>query len=366
MNGLSSVTAHALAKQEPVRAEASAASAPQPGKLAYDISARIAILRFVMVFGILVLHTPTYVEIADVQSDPFNLFKALMQHAVFRCTVPVLTAISGFLLFRSGLDRFPRELYRKKFQALVVPFLIFNTMLAVIALLIQRQYHLPISYQLVPFDALTFADAAFGLRTMPINYPLYFLRDLIVVCALAPVLGWLLRRTPYWGLALVAAFFVANLEGSLVLRGVTPVSFYLGGMCAVGALDVRRLDKYALPCLLAFLGACVFLIAFRISNTTYLRVVAPLMIWPAASLLLDTRFGRWAAGMSRYSFFMFLAHAPALIISWFLYQLVSDVVPYPVYWMLAPVLLTAALIGVYKLAMRYAPRAFTFINGNRG
>lgn len=69
-----------------------------------DIAHRIDLLRFVMIFGIVILHTPQYVNIADVGTGWFDLFKAFFQSAVFRCTVPVLTTISGYLLFKAGFD----------------------------------------------------------------------------------------------------------------------------------------------------------------------------------------------------------------------------------------------------------------------
>lgn len=82
-----------------------------------DIATRIDLLRFIMIFGIVVLHTPQYVNIADVGSGWFDLLKAFFQSAVFRCTVPVLTTISGYLLFKEGLDRNYRKLAAKRSAA---------------------------------------------------------------------------------------------------------------------------------------------------------------------------------------------------------------------------------------------------------
>jgi succinoglycan biosynthesis protein ExoH len=328
-----------------------------------DISSRISILRFIMIFGIVVLHTPEYVPIEQVGPGLFNFIKAFFQSAAFRCTVPVLTFISGYLLFSSGLDTRPKQLLSKKFQSLVIPFLVFNLPLVAVAFLLQLNGPFAISYQLVPYQWHSFSNAAFATTAMPINYPLYFLRDLFVLCLLAPAFGWLLRRAALPGLVLVALIFLLNLDQSLIIRRSMPVSFYLGGLFAVRKLDLRSLDKYAGLCFALFLLICGPIIWFKVENTTYLRLVAPLLIWPSASLLVGTRFGAWAARMSKYSFFIFLAHAPVLMVSWKLYSKYGGALPYPLYWFGTPVLATVLLIAAHRLFAKYLPGPFAWARG---
>jgi len=92
-------------------------------------------------------------------------------------------------------------------------------------------------------------------------------------------------------------------------------------------------------------------------------MAAPFLIWPAAAMLVPTALGRWLAGMSKYSFFVFVAHAPVLLATWMVYKKVADVVPYPLYWIGAPVVTTASLVMVYRLAMRYLPGLFSLAIG---
>jgi succinoglycan biosynthesis protein ExoH len=80
----------------------------------HDISQRIAILRFIMIFGVVLLHTPLYVDIGSVGNDWFSLTKAFFQSAVFRSTTPVLAMISAYLLFNARLDTQLAKLARKK------------------------------------------------------------------------------------------------------------------------------------------------------------------------------------------------------------------------------------------------------------
>lgn len=316
---------------------------------------RISLLRALMIFGIVVLHTPDYVSLDDLGSGTFENIKAFFQHAVFRCTVPVLTFVSGYLLFGSALDTRPATLLRKKARTIGVPFLVFNLALLAAAYVMQLKLGLKTSPKLIPFDTWIWIDAAFGLTGSPINYPLNFLRDLLALMLLAPAFGWLLRHYQWLGLVLVSYIFMTNLDGYLVLRNVMPLLFYLGGMAAVGRWDMRALDRFAAPLLALFLALCACVIIFKWKNTNYLRLVSPFLVWPAASLLLDTAAGRYLARMSKYSFFLFVSHAPVLLATWLVYQRVGGAVPYPLYWLLAPVLTTAIVIAVYRLAARWAP-----------
>lgn len=324
---------------------------------------RIALLRLVMIFGVIVLHTPAYVPMNAVGSGWFDLVKAFFQLAVFRASVPVLTVISGFLLFSSAIDREPARCFAKKSRTILIPFLCFNLTLLPFALGAEMFAGMELSANLWPFDLTRWLNAAFGLRGSPINYPLNFLRDLIVLMLLAPLFGWLLRHYAWPGFVLVSVIFIGNFDGNFLLRDLMAVSFYIGGLAAVRNWNLSLLDRYAGICLVAFVVACAVIVHFRIANTTHLRLAAPFLVWPATVLIVRTSLGSWLVRMSKYSFFLFLAHAPVLLMTWVLYGRYGSAIPYPVYWVLAPLCVGAVLIALYKLAMATMPRVFRVMIG---
>lgn len=327
------------------------------------IERRISLLRFVMIFGVVLLHTPPYIPITETGPGLFDSIVAFFQHAVFRSTVPVLTFISGYLLYRMALDQHPAKLLRKKVGSILIPFLFFNlTLLGAYVLLVEVA---GLSIGNTRLDTTQdWLDAAFGLTASPINYPLNFLRDLMALFILAPLLGWLLRRAPWPGLVLVLLVFHFNLDGMFLIRNVMLPIFYIGGVAAVLHWDMRALDRYA-PWLFAlFMILCFGILHFRVENTNYFRLVAPLLIWPAASLLVSTNVGRWLAHMSRYSYFLFLAHAPVLLVISIMYKRFSAHVPFPVYWLLTPVVVTSVLVGIYMVLARLIPATFNTLIGN--
>jgi succinoglycan biosynthesis protein ExoH len=319
---------------------------------------RIAILRYLMIVGIVMLHMPPYVPIQEIGPGAFEFIKAFFQNAVFRTTVPVLTAISGYLLFRERLDQQWMKLLKKKLRSIVFPFLVFNLTLLAGAFVAQAMLGYSISYQLSSFDMRIWFDAAFGITQSPINYPLNFLRDLFVLILLAPLFGIVLRSAPWLGLILISVIFVNNLDGLLILRGPMPVMFYLGGMVALRNWNLFALDRYALPCLAVFLGLCSAIVILRVPNTVYLRIVAPFLLWPSVSLLQGTRVGCWLQVQSKYSFFIFLAHAPLVLLLSMAYNKVGQGVPYPLYWCITPIIVVTILTKIYCTGMLVCPVYF--------
>lgn len=330
-----------------------------------EVSDRIEMLRFLMIFGVVILHVPQYVPLNEMGSSWFDFIKAFCQHALFRATVPVLTLISGYLLFSSTLYQAPLKLWKKKLRSLAVPFLVFNLAVLCVAYVAQARLGLTMSYDLLTADAGTWLDAMFGVTNSPVNYPLNFLRDMMVLMLLAPLFGLLLRSAPLPGFILVTLCFYNNFDGALVLRDTMAILFYAGGMAATQKWDLEALDKYAKPILVLFLGLCALIIQMKVANRTQFVLVAPFLVWPAASLFVKTRLGAWAARHSKYSFFVFITHAPLLMVSWALYGKVAQYVPYPVYWVATPLVTVWALMLAYKLGMRVAPTAFAFVTGAR-
>jgi succinoglycan biosynthesis protein ExoH len=324
---------------------------------------RIDLLRSLMIFGVVVLHTPPYVPIAQVGSDPFDLIVAFFQHAVFRTTVPILTFISGYLLFRSSLDRQPTRLLQKKWKSIVIPFLFFNLSLVAMFVLLRDGAGITLGSARIE-TTQDWLNATLGLTASPLNYPLNFLRNLIPLFLIAPLLGWLLRNAAWPGLVLVFLIFHFDFDGLFLMRDAMAPVFYLGGMAAILKWNMRSLDRYALPLLAAFLGMCACIVHFRVINTSYLQMAAPFFIWPAASLLVPTAFGAWLGKMSKYSYFLFLSHAPVLLLVAMLYKKSAGVIPFPVYWVVTPLIVTSIVVGLYLLFMRVAPATFNVLIGN--
>lgn len=336
-------------------------------RLSRPVSNRIAMLRPILIMGVVVVHVDGLSDMpSEIDLKFFDIVAAFFKNSVFRATVPTMSLIAGYLLFTAKLDGNLPALFRKKFSTLLIPFVIFNVYALCFMATVNTAFG-PVfprlgDLQQSPGRLLV---ALFGLKDYPLNGPLHFVRDMLVAILLVPLFSLFLRNAPWIGLVVLGIFFGTDMDGVLIFRASSLILFYIGGAAAVYRWNVLALDKYALECLSIFIAACLVVTGFGIDDRTLLIMTAPFLIWPAASLLADTKMETSCLRLSKYSFFIFAAHMPILNISWWIVKCHAAWIPYPVYWILAPALVIIGLIYFYEVAMRVAPAAFNFAIGAR-
>jgi len=331
------------------------------------ISNRISMLRPLLILGVVYVHTSggasdSFAELHGVFQEIAGFFK----NTLFRASVPMMSIIAGFLLFKANLDLAPAKMFKKKFHTLAIPFLFFNLGYVAFVLLSKQLFGVSFHVNFAGLDLKGWGNLLFGLQDYPLNMSLHFVRDMLVTMALVPVLSALVRNAPWLGLIAVTIVFGANFDGYLIIRGTSLVLFYIGALVAVQKHNVLALDKYAVPALVLLLSSCLVYSVFKIEHTTPLIVTLPFLVWIAAALLQGSRFEGVAMKYSKYSFFVFLAHGPVMMLSWWVVNNYMRFIPAPIYWLLAPILGVACLIKVYDLATRHVPTFFNFIIGARG
>jgi len=330
-----------------------------------EVSQRIAMLRTIMIFGVVLLHTEARLSVDQIDLDnTFHVIRAFFQEGLFRATVPLLSLISGYLLFSSGFDLSPIKLYKKKIKTLALPFFFFNIVFAAAMYVVEIATGWAPWHQMTKMSEMELINAFYGISAYPINFPMYFVRDLLVVMLLVPLFGLFLRHAPTIGLLLVGAVFWSDLDGDLINRSTIPIFFYVGGLAAVRNWNLTAADRHALPCLALVLIGAAAIVAFRIMDITPFTLAAPFLIWAAASKLVQTKAGRWAQRHSKYSFFIFCAHAPLQVVPYRIYQH-SPWMPEALHWFASPLICIAILIGVHRAAMRWMPKTFAFMTATR-
>lgn len=146
-------------------------------------------------------------------------------------SVPVFFFISGYVFFY-GIENFTNKIYFKKLRnrvkTLLVPYLIWNLMEIIVGLLKCfnngngfATYGMKLNFTLENFlscfwacNGRLFIPVVNNVELItypgrdPINTPLWFVRDLMVVVLFSPVLYYLLRRTKFYFLLVLAAIWI--------------------------------------------------------------------------------------------------------------------------------------------------------------
>lgn len=185
-------------------------------------SEKLRVLSFASIVLVLYIHSGFHEYPNEILGMPFNNgLQQAVSYVLGRLAVPLFFMISGFLFFRNVEETanvWPKML--KRVRTLLVPF--------VIAALFVPLFH--IALDCVPFAARFMNGNGFveGLKgmdlgsivsslfwkteggTMPWAYQLWFLRDILLIVALAPVVQVLRNR--------IGGVFNTSLTSSLPLR----------------------------------------------------------------------------------------------------------------------------------------------------
>ena len=176
-------------------------------------------LRYPLMLLIVVLHTdsPLLYELSQAGASAICFY---IVRTVAKLAVPMFFIISGYYFFRKP-DIFDREAYtskiRKRALTLLVPYLFWNYFVwGFQMLVVALQGHA----DWIPSDAFMptkILDVVIGWGEgydgMPKAFQLWFLRDLMIVCLISPLLHLLLKGKRPYILLLFVAFYLMPWPG---------------------------------------------------------------------------------------------------------------------------------------------------------
>lgn len=343
-----------------------------------NVSSRMNLLRILLISGIVFVHIP-YNGKSSAFPDTFFLdwVRVFLGESLFRVGVPCLSAISGYLLFRRGLAGFGYwNTLRTKAKTVVLPFLLWSSSFSLLVYTAQ-QYgfgfgYLPDTIHASPREWLSMIFAA---EAMPVNIPLYFLRDLMLCILLSPLLAFLVRRYPRATLLTLLAYAVLPLPGGIFLKKSIVFGFSAGACLGLHRIDIKILDPYARPIAITFLLVSLLLSVGlyytgpEIPRWLYiarslLAISGILGSWAISQLLVHTSLGQRLERASGLSFWIFCGHYPLLMLLWMMWNR-TGLIYYPLFYFTAPFIAIAALVTSYNLMHRVAPDLLAVLTGNR-
>lgn len=325
-------------------------------------------MRYPLLYLIVVIHVP-WLTYFSVDPGLTTFIGAFFNDGIVRVSIPMLTCISAYLIFSMSLDQHFTTLIRKRASALMVPMIVWNLPLVIFLYVIQKwnltPYHFRSSGQMYPFDVMQWLNGVFSITNYPIVGPMHFMRDLFIVSFFAPVMGWMIRRAPLTGLLIVLVIFYPGLEGELIRTNSIPITFYIGAMAAVQGWDIKRLDAYAIPIGFALLLICTLLVLLPLGRPMWVSVVAPFLVWPLSSKLVNKGIGKWFVRNGQAAIFLFMFHGVVLI---FLRRAFPDYNEGEfafLIWLATPVLITLLSHQIYLLLARFQPALLSLLLGGR-
>lgn len=362
----------------------------------------IDFMRFPLIVGVICIHNYSSQETIQgieygVAPSPRSLDIALNEgirdffsHVLGDISVPLFFLISGFLFFYQ--TDWGKTVYRRKlisrWHTLFVPYMFWNAL----ALLFSFVVTLPFCRTLYPGAVaqgfqLSFWECLQGFWVDPritvdgfpgpFAYQFWFIRDLMVMVVLSPVIHWILKRTSWVGVLILGVLWY-GVKDSTYIPGLSTVSaffFVLGAYFSIyrrnlieesGRLFWFTLTSYPFV-------ACADLLTMPYSWYLFLHrldiIWGILFVFNLSVWLIRDKGIRVSNFLAGASFFVFAVHVPILLpnMKKVLYILIRPENGWSlllVYFLVAFLVIGIALL-LYNFLKRYASHFTNIITGGR-
>lgn len=362
----------------------------------HAMSQAISFSRIVLIVGLVFLH---YQEYPDLDVSPFTgmdtgahrlaTFVNSFALFFFFSVVPLLSMVSGWLFFSFDAGNAGptlRHRILRRFTSLYMPMVFWNVLflLVLFLLFLWKSDHALFSDLNIRFDQagpLDYLNAIFGINRHPVGFQFWFVRDLFVTALISPLLWLSLKRTPYLGMAILGAAWMAGSGLFIFFRTDVVFFFYLGAFLRIRRIPLHMGSITAWSLMALYLAAVTLRTVapvlidlsgdrpiFLTLATRSMRLLGVVACWGVFLQLAGTRAGAVVARFGGLAFFLHSAHYPLIAE---VKIVLSRFLPAPTDgWLIAHYVVSVAItvaigMSVGLLLARQAPRVFALMNGGR-
>ena len=271
--------------------------------------------------------------------DSYEVLKIVMSQTLVKVAMPTFFVISGYLFF-ANVEQFNKVIYwqkiRRRIKTLLIPYIIWNLLMAV---------------KLKTFNLSIFWS--------PANMPLWFLRDLMIVMLLTPIIYIGVKKLGWCIFAILLPIYVTGIWA--IQPGPNPyaISFFtLGAFLSIKKIDIiDTCKRFEVP---AYLLSAAFGLAMILTFNTHVfpllmlcfRVVSVATVFCMAYQILSNTNRRIPKIACESSYFIYLAHYVfflSFIDTTFFAVCGTSTINLCLHYLLCPLLKVAILISIYYL-----------------
>lgn len=340
-------------------------------------SKTITYLRFVLAVMIVMIHLPYHPS-----SGFYYYFWILIQNGVCCVAVPLFALFSGYFFFSGLEDKWDFSLWmeklKKRIHSLLIPYLIWNLLFAIWILvgMLYQNSNMNIFaswWNEIGGFRIFFAQSS----GYPINWALWFIRDLLVCVLFSPVLYLFVKRMGRIGLGLLLIAMILWDQFSLPGFSLSLMFFFsYGAFLRIRHITLveesQRFKNWALVFSLVLLSLLIPLL-----KTPYFHYVlnlftlmGALSLFAVISVLISNEKIHSKSILSKSSFFIYVSHLLVLriimkVLKAFIEPAIINSMVGVLYCFITTGLTVGLCVGIYAILSRYLPRLTGVICGGR-
>ncbi len=340
---------------------------------------------FIHVYGTTFIMKENSIEL--ISPDWFEAIKTLLSRIISACAVPAFFFYSSLLLYRKNFTW--KSNVKKKLKTLFVPYIILNVFWILFDFFTHSvslfQNYLGRGNYFLEWGVRDWIDAFTGIFSgYPFLYPLWFIRDLMLLNVLAIVIRKCIDKIPEIFLGIIIVIYLTINTNLIIAQDfegiynheITALFFWsLGYYFVKYGIQLNRIDKvkiykliipYLLLITLSFLlEKSSFLFAFSIHR---LCIIIGLLFWYKMSYrLTTTSLSKLLIFFSNYSFSIFIFHEKNLTafrkicISFLPNSLITALFMY----FMVPFIIIICCIVLSVIMNKFTPHIYSLVTGSR-
>lgn len=274
--------------------------------------------------------------------DTYEVLKLMVSETLVKVAMPTFFVMSGYLFFVNVTEWNAKTYWNKlhrRVKTLLVPYIIWNSAMAV---------------KLKTFSLSIFIE--------PANMPLWFLRDLIIVSLLTPIIYIGVRKLGCWLMAVLTIFYLSGVCAFCPGLSAYAVFFFtLGAFLSIRKMDLLntflRMEwpAYGLSVILGVAMMLTYGTSVFSSLMLCFRLAGAVAVFCLASRILSTTAKRLPSVVCDSAYLVYLAHYVfffSFIDTAFFAAFGTSTTALSLHYLLAPLLKAAVFIAVYAAYRR--------------
>lgn len=347
------------------------------------LSDKFKLLSFFLIILVLFIHSGFHTN--EIEGMFWNIFvQDVISAKIATLAVPLFFIISGYLFFINITDGFLsiKRKIKTRIRSLFVPYILgcvfFVAFYASIQLVPAFRNYMNNEIQL--FHNQSIQDVLLnvfwisGKTDAPMAFHLWFIRDLLIIVLLSPVLYFFIKRLKW--LVVLIMFALTYLTSIPVSLLTSLFWFSIGAVFAITKISIEY--KKSIWGIISFIIYLLLSFSSKINESFYLINISTLLtilgiigIWYGYDYIVTPKFNlkenKWLSKLSTFTFFIYVFHEPSLNIVRKLIVVVlgKNSTGYLISYLFSPFIFvfSAALIGL--LLQNKFPKIYSILVGGR-
>lgn len=343
-------------------------------------------LRFPLIVGVVFIHSrftdiitkEGAISICFENYPIYSFLSSLISNVFSRISVPMFFAISGYFFFYKRQD-FCFHVYlqklKRRVRTLLVPYFIWNFIVILILLLAEIFIPEMMSGLKKSVFKWNLYDWFENIYITPISYQFWFIRDLIILCVLSPIIYYGIKYVKLLFVIILAVLWIFNVWFDVPGFSIVGIfSFSLGAYFSIHNVVVTDfLAKHTLFLgiiygVLSIIDVLMPASAWKFYYHNFNMLIGMSFVVALFARLIQNGYRVNNSFLAKKSFFIFAYHVMPLVL---VLKLCFKVIPYDseIFLIFIYLFSTAVVIlgglGIAALLERYLPSVYKIVTGAR-